>query len=95
MRIALDQTPSFVSLLDRFRENDRYGKPETCSYGEHGLFSPTTLRYIKVASDISQLFGSLDGLRIIEIGSGYGGQCFVATTAFEPAKYSSSISRRA
>lgn len=77
LRITLEQTPEFGALLERFRENDRLGEPQTCDYGEHGRFSATTLRYAKVSSDLGTLFGSLDGLRIIEIGAGYGGQCFI------------------
>jgi hypothetical protein len=87
LQIALAQTPAFASLLGRFRENDRLGAPETCDYGEHGSFSPTTLRYVKVASDLLMLFGPLDGFRAIEIGCGYGGQCFIAATAFTPQSY--------
>jgi putative sugar O-methyltransferase len=87
LRIALEQTPAFASVLERFRENDRLGAPQTCDYGGHGVFSPTTLRYAKVASDLTMLFGSLDALRIIEIGCGYGGQCFITTATSAPQSY--------
>lgn len=73
---VLEQSPAFVPLFDRFRENDRLGSPRTCAYGDYGRFSPTTLRYTKVLSDLLLLFGPLDGLRIVEIGCGYGGQCY-------------------
>ena len=66
-----------VPLFHRFRENDRLGSPLTCDYDACGRFSPTTLRYAKVYSDLMRLFRDLDGQRIIEIGGGYGGQCFV------------------
>jgi hypothetical protein len=84
---VLEQSPELVPLFDRFRENDRLGSPHTCAYGEHGRFSPTTLRYVKVLSDLLLLFGPLDGLRIVEVGGGYGGQCFVIRSAAEPASY--------
>ena len=87
LRITLAQTPSFAALLDRFRKNDRLGTPHVSDYGPHGTFSPTTLRYVKVMSDLVQLFGSLDGLRIIEIGCGYGGQCFTVHVASQPRAY--------
>jgi hypothetical protein len=87
LRIALDKTPALGAQFERFRENDRLGAPQTCDYGEHGRFSPTTLRYVKVLSDMTTLFGSLDGLRIVEIGCGYGGQCFITNVAFEPQSY--------
>ena len=85
--ITLAQTPSFAALLDRFRENDRLGTPHVSDYGVHGTFSPTTLRYVKVMSDLAQLFGALDGFQIVEIGCGYGGQCFVVHAASEPRAY--------
>jgi putative sugar O-methyltransferase len=87
LRIALEQVPAFVPLLERFRENDRLGGPKTYEYGEHGQFAPTTLRYVKVLSDLVTHFGSLDGFRIIEIGAGYGGQCAVTNVPFRPSSY--------
>ncbi len=87
LQIALEQVPAFVPVLDRFRENDRLGGPKTYEYGEHGQFAPTTLRYVKVLSDLVTHFGSLDGLRIIEIGAGYGGQCAVTNVPFRPSSY--------
>lgn len=85
--IALSQTPEFAEYLDRFRENDRIGNPKTWDYGEHGRFSPTTLRYVKVLSDLISLFGDVDALNIIEIGAGYGGQCFITNTVCHPESY--------
>ena len=54
---VLERSPGLVALFDKFRENDRYGNPRTFEYGEHGAFSPTTLRYIKVLSDLERRFG--------------------------------------
>jgi hypothetical protein len=85
-RLASD-SPELVELFDRFRANDRLGSPQTCAYGQYGRFSPTTLRYVKVLSDLQRLFGRLDGMRIVEIGCGYGGQCFVVHAAASPAAY--------
>lgn len=87
LRRLLEQTPALTSSLPRLRENDRLGAPQTCDYGEYGRFSATTLRYAKVLSDLTALFGSLDGLRIVEIGGGYGGQCFVTSLVAEPESY--------
>lgn len=60
--------------LEAFRANDRFGSPETYEYPGIGRISPVTLRYLKVLSDLELLFGDLTGKRIVEIGSGYGGQ---------------------
>src|SRR5207247_1982417 len=40
-----------------------------------------------VLSDLLDLFGSLDGIRIVEIGGGYGGQCAVVSAVATPASY--------
>lgn len=81
------ESPELQALFDRFRLNDRIGAPRTCGYGQFGNFSPTTLRYVNVLSDLLHLFGSLDGLRIIEIGGGYGGQRYVVSVAARPESY--------
>ena len=80
LEIALDQTPAIADRLDSFRLNDKLGSPHECSYGSYGDFSPTTLRYVKVLSDLQAMFGPLAGMRIVEVGVGYGGQCFVTYT---------------
>jgi putative sugar O-methyltransferase len=49
--------------------------------------SPTTLRYVKVLADLISHFGNLDGLDIVEIGIGYGGQCKIINDYFVPKSY--------
>jgi hypothetical protein len=56
-------------------------------YKSIGLISPTTLRYIKVASDLKMLFGEHIGESIVEIGCGYGGQALVNDRAFKIKQY--------
>lgn len=57
--------------------SDELGNPVKYNYeGFRLAFSPTTLRYVKVASDLSELFGKNFG-NIVEIGCGYGGQALV------------------
>jgi len=78
------------SMLDQLRpllEGDTIGGPIRYPYGNYGLVSPSTLRYIKVATDLGNLFGPLDGLRIAEIGVGYGGQCRVVCTVWPVRSY--------
>lgn len=54
--------------------NDKVGKPRRYFYPSVKTYmSPTTLRYVKVAADIKELFG-VDLGRVAEIGGGYGGQ---------------------
>ena len=87
LSLALHQTPQFVNLMESFRKNDRIGDPQVFSYDNFGFFSPTTLRYIKVASDLQVLFGSLDDKDIIEIGGGCGGQCVILAALFKYKSY--------
>lgn len=77
LSIFQEVTPEYFCFLESFRLNDRIGNPEVFNYGDFGFFSPTTLRYMKVISDLKIHFGSLDDKDVIEIGGGYGGQCFV------------------
>ena len=79
-QMALLQTPGLREYFDDFVTSERVGSPHTFPYKEKlfsrkYLFSPTTIRYIKVLSDLLQFFGSLDGMNIVEIGGGYGGLC--------------------
>src|SRR2546426_6453581 len=71
------QSPELVSRIDEFKINDRVGDPITFSYAGIGRISPTTLRYIKVASDLVRIFKDLNGANISEIGVGYGGPLLV------------------
>jgi hypothetical protein len=50
------------------------GGPQKFYYPSLGRCSPTQIRYAKILQDMHYLFGSLDGLRVSEIGVGYGGQ---------------------
>jgi len=82
--IIKNQTPQLLDVLDRFSINDKYGSPDValfdpvdfCYEFTAGHFSPTTIQYVKVLSDLIANFSleSLDGLRVLEIGVGYGGQ---------------------
>ena len=80
--------PEYINYLDRFKENDKYGSPRTSEYPGIGCISPTTLRYVKVLSDIKELMGDLTGKKIVEIGSGYGGQCFILSQFYQDLDYS-------
>lgn len=62
------------TAIDTVLRLDSVGNPVKYRYpGFDTDLSPTTLRYVKVASDLFGLFGR-DHARIAEIGCGYGGQ---------------------
>lgn len=77
-----------LTRLNKFKENDEQGSPIKYTYEEpFGLISPTTLRYVKVLSEIEKIFGSLDNKKIIEIGVGYGGQSKILMDYFNVSEY--------
>lgn len=87
------QSKALSIYFKKFKKNDNLGDPQVFEY-RYGflklkkiVFSPTTLRYIKVLADLQDLFGSLNNMRIIEIGGGYGGQCAIISRAYRPALY--------
>lgn len=69
------------------RENDSLGGPKLCDFGRFGCVDPVTLRYLYVARDLYRRFGSLDGMRIVEIGGGYGGQARLLCKLFKVKSY--------
>lgn len=78
--------PELMEYAERFTTSDAIGNPETHYIGKQ-QWSPTTLRYIKTVMDLVLHFGSLDGLRILEIGGGYGGLQKIVHDLFAPEIY--------
>jgi putative sugar O-methyltransferase len=83
--------PSLISSIDKFIEiNEKIGNSNKNKFSIDGsdfVCSPTTIRYIKVLSDLITLFGSLDGMKIVEIGGGYGGLATIINTHFNLKDY--------
>jgi putative sugar O-methyltransferase len=73
--------------INNFSANDRLGNPEVFIFPEIGLFSPSTLRYVKVLADLVKKFKDLSDLKITEIGGGYGGQCLIIHQHAIPKSY--------
>ena len=84
-----DQGRSYLDILEMRMDSilsrglstvlisDQVGNPIKYHYARYeNPFSPTTLRYLKVTSDLKILFGSSLG-QVAEIGCGYGGQTLV------------------
>lgn len=84
LALVLRQTPW---LLEANITNDAAGYPTIWGYERRYYFSPSTLQYLGVLSNLIHLFGSLDGLRICEIGGGYGGQARTVLDCYKPACY--------
>lgn len=71
------QSPNLIKLFEEFKKNDLVGGAITYTFKNVGQVSPSTIRYVKVLSDILNLFGEDIGERIAEIGVGYGGQMLI------------------
>lgn len=86
LEIIKEQTPKFFENINLFKINDLIGSPTICDY--NGIkISPSTLRYVKVASDIAKFFGKYIGDKIVEIGTGYGGQYLILDKIYQFTKY--------
>jgi hypothetical protein len=82
LAILREEGAHILAEIERLRANDGIGNPFTFVYPDIGRISPSTLRYMKVASDLYRLFGGDLGEKIAEIGVGYGGQTFVNDRVF-------------
>lgn len=71
--------------------NDQVGSPTKIKYpGLGGIeVSPSTLRYLKITGDIEAMYpdGPPEGLRVAEIGVGYGGQCLLLDSVLPKARF--------
>jgi len=83
----IKEDAEIFSKMDTFKENDKYGNPRVSHYPSIVTISPTTLRYIKVLTDLKALFGTMDNLDIVEVGAGYGGQCRIISSYLKPDTY--------
>jgi hypothetical protein len=79
--------PDLINEMEKIKANDLYGNPRLYNYKSVGGICPSTLRYAKVLADLLNYFGSLDELKIAEIGVGYGGQCRVINAIARPSEY--------
>lgn len=88
INVVLTENPELLDLdkIEMFAQNDSIGNPVTFQ-SMFGKLSPTLFRYIKVLSDLKNHFSSLDGMNIIEIGAGNGGQCNIISKIFSYKSY--------
>lgn len=86
LNIVKRDNPNLLNHVEKFKTSDSVGSPNKRQF-EIGYFSPTTIRYIKVLSDLINQFGDLSGLDIVEIGCGYGGQAKIIMDVFNVKSY--------
>jgi putative sugar O-methyltransferase len=80
-------SPEKIKDYDDFKDNDILGKPRTYEFPKVGKTSPTTLRYVAVASEIEKIFENEKINSIAEIGAGYGGQALILAKTLKFSKY--------
>jgi putative sugar O-methyltransferase len=78
--------PELWGNVKKYMLNDNVGSPRKMLFNGNYI-SPTTVRYIKVLGDIKNQFGDLNGLDIVEIGCGYGGQAKIIMDTFDVKSY--------
>lgn len=80
---------SYGKSAEEFRHlwHSEIGKPYTYHISDLGEISPTELRYSKIVCELEILFSSLDGLKVTEIGVGFGGQGGQILHTFDVAEY--------
>jgi len=76
-----------LSKMSSLQKLETIGSPETGNYPGIGTFSGTTLRYVVIADQIKKLFDLPYNAKIVEIGAGFGGQCFILSQLQSFSKY--------
>lgn len=66
-----------ISRFSEFRQLDTIGSPILQNFPQISGISGTTLRYVVVADHICKLFDLPKNYLVVEIGAGFGGQCFI------------------
>lgn len=88
LKIIDEKMPGWLESLDKFSVNDLVGGAHVVQFSERCRLSPSTLRYVKVAADLTSLFGErLQGMHVAEIGVGYGGQRLVLDQLYRFKSY--------
>jgi len=86
LKIINVDNKNIINDINDYKFNDLIGSPIKYKYPKIGEISPTTLRYLKVASDIKKYFKNI-GYNFVEIGGGYGGQYLILDKIFDITSY--------
>lgn len=88
LKAVLRDNPAFEKMMGSFATNDALGGVERAYFHDIKMaMAPTTLRYVKVLSDLCKHFDYLNGRDVVEIGGGYGGQCLIFNQLYMPNRY--------
>lgn len=80
-------SPHILSNLEAFEKLDRVGNPIVHDIPRMGHFSGTTLRYVVIVDQLIKLFNLPPHPKIVEIGAGFGGQCYILSQVLPFSKY--------
>lgn len=64
LSIIQNDNPKILNNIEDYIKNDTIGSPNIFNY-DIGKISPSTLRYIKVLSDIINIYNSLDNKNVV------------------------------
>jgi hypothetical protein len=84
LKNASEKTINQIPILAKL---EQIGNPITVDTPAFGKFSGTTLRYIVIADQIKKLFKLPRNSKIVEIGAGFGGQCYILSKIQPFSKY--------
>jgi hypothetical protein len=79
----LRKSPNREELKNLMRIIDSVGSPWKFNYKYFGQVSPTAMRYVHFANEISRLFPGINPQHICEIGCGFGGQAIALKKTFD------------
>jgi hypothetical protein len=84
-----NEDPELLRHLEEFKRNDTLGEPQTFRYGQYGVFSANTLRYVNTLLDLRKHFNISESKdwNIVELGAGYGGLCCVMSSLVSWKEY--------
>lgn len=74
-------------LFSQFEKIDQIGGPTKVEYPGIGMFSEATLRYIYIADRLSKIFDLPKASSIVEIGGGFGDQCYLLSKILPGSQY--------
>ena len=76
-----------MEKFEKFRQIDSIGSPKTYSFGENGVFSPSTLRLIAMTGEVKEKLGDFEDAHIVQIGAACGNWCKILNDVFSFKSY--------
>lgn len=81
------KSPVLLENFSLFSPLDCLGNPYLFKLHPNITCSGATIRYVGILADLIEHFESLDNKEVVEIGGGFGGQCYVLSKWFNIKSY--------